>query len=133
MWNTGHWNDCSTPCGSGKQTRDVYCAKSKEEKVSSKYCSKTKLPIQSRKCYGKQCGKVCSIFIRHRLNLQGAKYIMLILSMYQSIGLSIHWAILPKQAHAQSAGQEYGTCNLGFYRYITCIMHVLSICDSLSY
>lgn len=55
MWNTGHWNDCSTPCGPGKQTRYVYCAKSAGKKVSSKYCSKTKLPIQSRKCYGKQC------------------------------------------------------------------------------
>ena len=90
MWNTGHWNDCSTPCGSGKQTRDVYCAKDEGKKVSSKYCSKTKLPIQSRKCYGKQCGKVCSIIIKCELCLQGAKYIMLIMSVHQLIGLHIY-------------------------------------------
>ena len=133
MWNTGHWDDCSTPCGPGKQTRDVYCAKSEGEKVSSKYCSKTKLPIQSRKCYGKQCGKVCSIVIGYSLNLQGAKYIMLNLPIHQSIGLSIYRAILSKKTHVQSTRQEYGTCNFGFYRYITCIMQVLSICDSLTY
>ncbi|KAL9972526.1 hypothetical protein ACROYT_G018849 [Oculina patagonica] len=55
MWHTGNWKDCSTPCGSGYQTRDVYCAKSGGEQVSSKYCSKTKLPVKSRKCYGRKC------------------------------------------------------------------------------
>lgn len=73
MWHTEPWNDCSTPCGSGKQTRDVYCAKTEGERVSSKYCSKTKLPTQSRKCYGKQCGKVYWVIIRLNLCFQGAK------------------------------------------------------------
>ena len=44
-------------CGSGKQTRNLYCAKQGRGKVDSKLCRNTKLPTGSRKCYGKQCGK----------------------------------------------------------------------------
>lgn len=55
MWHTGKWDDCSIPCGSGNQTRDVYCAKSDRNRTSSEYCSETKLPAKYRRCYGKQC------------------------------------------------------------------------------
>lgn len=46
MWHTGKWDDCSIPCGSGNQTRDVYCAKSDRNRTSSEYCSETKLPAK---------------------------------------------------------------------------------------
>lgn len=70
MWHTGKWDDCSIPCGSGNQTRDVYCAKSDGNRTSSEYCSETKLPAKYRRCYGKQCGNfyilllICNIFIK---------------------------------------------------------------------
>ena len=64
MWQTGKWSDCSAPCGFGKRTRNVFCAKSGGGQVESKLCRNTKLPANSQKCYGKQCGKYLLIIVR---------------------------------------------------------------------
>ena len=58
MWHTGSWSDCSESCGKGKQTRKVFCAKGGGKQADPKFCSKTKLPEDSQKCYGRLCGKV---------------------------------------------------------------------------
>lgn len=48
-WYTGSYGSCSTSCGTGTQTRTVYCQRSDGTKVADSYCSGTK-PSTSVSC-----------------------------------------------------------------------------------
>lgn len=57
MWRAKEWNNCSKPCGIGKQKRKIYCATKDGKKVSNKKCKNTKPIETSRECYGRNCGE----------------------------------------------------------------------------
>ncbi len=48
-WNTASWGACSTSCGTGTQTRSVWCQRSDGATVSDSYCSGAK-PATSQSC-----------------------------------------------------------------------------------
>ena len=48
-WATGSYGDCSVPCGTGSQTRPVYCKRSDGMTVGDSLCSGTK-PGHSKTC-----------------------------------------------------------------------------------
>ena len=65
---------CSTTCGSGNQTRNVYCVTLYGQKVNSAFCVSSLKPVESTKCFNTNscgqwktsewaevCASVCSI------------------------------------------------------------------------
>lgn len=48
-WYTSGWSSCSNSCGSGTQSRTVYCRRSDGAQVSDSYCSGSK-PARSQNC-----------------------------------------------------------------------------------
>jgi hypothetical protein len=51
-WYEGSWGKCSAECGTGTQTRTVYCKRSDGLKVADSYC-KTRKPAPSQSCSNK--------------------------------------------------------------------------------
>jgi hypothetical protein len=58
-WITGSWGKCSKSCGSGTQSRSVYCKANPGSKVSDGYC-KTSKPKSSQSCNTQSCEPDCS-------------------------------------------------------------------------
>lgn len=53
-WNTGPWSGCSSPCGSGAQSRSVSCRRNDGTLMSDGYCSGSR-PATSQYCNGGTC------------------------------------------------------------------------------
>lgn len=54
-WQSGEWSKCSVPCGTGAQTRDVWCWESNTQtKVENNICKKSK-PDVEQKCTLPDC------------------------------------------------------------------------------
>ncbi len=59
-WFTGPWSSCSAECGSGTQTRTVYCERESDgAQVSDSFCSGSK-PAESQGCTGPGCPSASS-------------------------------------------------------------------------
>uniref|UniRef100_A0A8C2UB35 ADAMTS like 3 n=1 Tax=Coturnix japonica TaxID=93934 RepID=A0A8C2UB35_COTJA len=59
-WRTGPWRPCSVQCGSGFQSRRVYCAHRKNNKlVADQYCGWKKRPVSWQHCSAMACGNEC--------------------------------------------------------------------------
>ncbi|XP_010127611.1 PREDICTED: ADAMTS-like protein 3, partial [Chlamydotis macqueenii] len=57
-WWTGPWRPCSVDCGSGFQSRRVYCVHRKNNKpVADQYCGWRKKPVTWQHCNVTSCGK----------------------------------------------------------------------------
>ncbi|XP_074901238.1 ADAMTS-like protein 3 isoform X1 [Buteo buteo] len=57
-WRTGPWRPCSVDCGSGFQSRRVYCVHRKSNKpVADQYCGWRKRPVTWQHCNDTSCGK----------------------------------------------------------------------------
>ncbi|XP_026712235.1 ADAMTS-like protein 3 isoform X1 [Athene cunicularia] len=57
-WRTGPWRPCSVDCGSGFQSRRVYCVHRKSNKpVADQYCGWRKRPVTWQHCSVTSCGK----------------------------------------------------------------------------
>ena len=58
-WNTTGWNECSTLCGGGNETRDVFCEKTYLEmqtiETDEGLCTGTK-PDNKQPCNEQKCG-----------------------------------------------------------------------------
>ncbi|XP_068714564.1 A disintegrin and metalloproteinase with thrombospondin motifs 9-like isoform X3 [Montipora foliosa] len=54
-WQTSTWTKCSSSCGSGKKSRDVWCVDSSNRKVPDTLCSPFSKPDNSSLCDGFQC------------------------------------------------------------------------------
>ena len=60
QWATGDWSTCSTAssCGTGTQTRDVYCEHIFDGEVDDSYCTGTK-PSETQSCTVRPCSYTC--------------------------------------------------------------------------
>ncbi|KFP34461.1 ADAMTS-like 3, partial [Colius striatus] len=57
-WRTGPWRPCSVDCGSGFQSRRVYCVHRKNNKpVADQYCGWRKRPVTWQHCNVTSCDK----------------------------------------------------------------------------
>ncbi|XP_061172602.1 ADAMTS-like protein 1 isoform X2 [Saccostrea echinata] len=60
-WMTGAWSQCSVTCGSGYQSRDVYCIKKNAKghyiNITSDLCDSNKQPIDVQNCNQTVCPK----------------------------------------------------------------------------
>ncbi|KAJ7351111.1 A disintegrin and metalloproteinase with thrombospondin motif 9 [Desmophyllum pertusum] len=54
-WQTSTWSQCSSSCGYGQKSRDVWCVDLSRRKVSSERCSPSSKPENVSACFESKC------------------------------------------------------------------------------
>lgn len=55
QWQTTPWSECSSSCGYGQKSRDIWCVDLSRRNVSDALCNPESKPESSAACYGSKC------------------------------------------------------------------------------